>query len=93
MGFCPAECGASSVGSEGVLLSPNYPANYDNNHECIYRIQTDNGKGIQLMASNFQLRDGDFLQVRQFCLMHHHACAYIRYQSLLFLHFILIVIA
>ncbi|XP_060780908.1 CUB and sushi domain-containing protein 1a [Neoarius graeffei] len=60
---CVAECGASSVGSEGVLLSPNYPANYDNNHECIYRIQTDNGKGIQLMTSNFQLRDGDFLQI------------------------------
>ncbi|KAK3553354.1 hypothetical protein QTP70_002432 [Hemibagrus guttatus] len=58
-----AECGASSVGSEGVLLSPNYPANYDNNHECIYRIHTDNGKGIQLMASDFQLRDGDFLQI------------------------------
>ncbi|XP_066534535.1 CUB and sushi domain-containing protein 1a [Hoplias malabaricus] len=60
---CVAECGASSVGSEGVLLSPNYPANYDNNHECIYRIQTDNGKGIQLTANSFQLRDGDFLLV------------------------------
>ncbi|XP_027021418.2 CUB and sushi domain-containing protein 1 isoform X3 [Tachysurus fulvidraco] len=60
---CVAECGASSVGSEGVLLSPNFPANYDNNHECIYRIQTDNGKGIKLVASDFQLRDGDFLQI------------------------------
>ncbi|KAF7710922.1 hypothetical protein HF521_009794 [Silurus meridionalis] len=60
---CVAECGASAVGTEGVLLSPNYPANYDNNHECIYRIQTDTGKGIQLMASSFQLRDGDFLQI------------------------------
>ncbi|KAI4903386.1 hypothetical protein NFI96_004248, partial [Prochilodus magdalenae] len=57
------ECGASSLGSEGVLLSPNYPANYDNNHECIYRVQTDNGKGIQLTASTFQLREGDYLLV------------------------------
>ncbi|XP_062852030.1 CUB and sushi domain-containing protein 1-like [Trichomycterus rosablanca] len=60
---CVAECGASSEGSEGVLLSPNYPSSYDNNHECIYRIQTDNGKGIKLTAITFQLIDGDFLQV------------------------------
>ncbi|XP_049337518.1 CUB and sushi domain-containing protein 1 isoform X2 [Astyanax mexicanus] len=60
---CVAECGASSTGIEGVLLSPNYPSNYDNNHECIYRVRTDNGKGIQLSASTFQLRDGDFLLV------------------------------
>ncbi|TSN48501.1 CUB and sushi domain-containing protein 1 [Bagarius yarrelli] len=60
---CVAECGASTEGIEGVLLSPNYPANYDNNHECIYRVQTDNGKGIQLLSSDFQLHDGDFLQI------------------------------
>ncbi|XP_026879255.2 CUB and sushi domain-containing protein 1 [Electrophorus electricus] len=60
---CVAECGAISMGSEGVLLSPNFPANYDNNHECIYHVQTDNGRGIQLVASTFQLREGDFLLV------------------------------
>ncbi|XDV50778.1 hypothetical protein PO909_019790 [Leuciscus waleckii] len=58
-----AECGATSVGSQGVLLSPNYPLNYDNNHECIYRIETDRGKGIQITAANFQLHEGDFLKV------------------------------
>jgi len=52
------------VGSQGVLLSPNYPLNYDNNHECIYRIETDRGKGIQITAANFQLHEGDFLKVR-----------------------------
>ncbi|RXN27609.1 CUB and sushi domain-containing 1-like protein [Labeo rohita] len=57
------ECGATSVGSQGVLLSPNYPANYDNNHECIYRIETDRGKGIQITATTFQLHEGDFLKV------------------------------
>ena len=24
------------------MLSPNYPMNYDNNHECIYSIQVIN---------------------------------------------------
>uniref|UniRef100_A0A671PAP2 CUB and sushi domain-containing protein 1-like n=1 Tax=Sinocyclocheilus anshuiensis TaxID=1608454 RepID=A0A671PAP2_9TELE len=61
---CVAECGATSVASQGVLLSPNYPANYDNNHECIYRIETDRGKGIQITATTFQLHEGDFLKVR-----------------------------
>ncbi len=61
--FFLAECGATSVGSQGVLLSPNYPANYDNNHECIYHIETDRGKGIQITATTFQLHEGDFLKV------------------------------
>ncbi|MBN3320802.1 CSMD1 protein, partial [Atractosteus spatula] len=60
---CVAECGASSVGSEGTLLSPNYPSNYDNNHECIYQIETEKGKGIRLTATNFHLHDGDNLRV------------------------------
>uniref|UniRef100_A0A671PZU1 CUB and sushi domain-containing protein 1-like n=1 Tax=Sinocyclocheilus anshuiensis TaxID=1608454 RepID=A0A671PZU1_9TELE len=59
---CVAECGATFVGSQGVLLSPNYPANYDNNHECIYRIETNRGKGIQITATTFQLHEGDFLK-------------------------------
>lgn len=58
-----AECGASSLGPEGVLLSPNFPSNYDNNHECIYRITTEKGKGIRLKADSFSLHDGDYLKV------------------------------
>ncbi|KAK1891689.1 CUB and sushi domain containing protein 1, partial [Dissostichus eleginoides] len=60
---CIAECGASSLGPEGVLLSPNFPSNYDNNHECIYRITTEKGKGIRLKAESFLLEDGDYLKV------------------------------
>eukprot|EP00063_Salmo_salar_P060825 XP_014035660.1 PREDICTED: CUB and sushi domain-containing protein 1-like isoform X3 [Salmo salar] len=60
---CVAECGATTVGSEGVLLSPNYPSNYDNNHECIYRIETEAGKGIRVTATNFLLHEGDYLKV------------------------------
>lgn len=60
-----AECGASSLGPEGVLLSPNFPSNYDNNHECIYQITTEKGKGIRLKAESFSLQDGDYLKVRR----------------------------
>ncbi|KAM7423965.1 hypothetical protein PAMA_000362 [Pampus argenteus] len=60
---CIAECGASSLGPEGVLLSPNFPSDYDNNHECIYRITTEKGKGIRLKAESFSLQDGDYLKV------------------------------
>uniref|UniRef100_A0AAZ1X2C9 CUB and Sushi multiple domains 3a n=1 Tax=Oreochromis aureus TaxID=47969 RepID=A0AAZ1X2C9_OREAU len=48
-------CGASSLGPEGVLLSPNFPSNYSNNHECIYRITTEKGKGIRLKVGFFAL--------------------------------------
>ncbi|XP_032960426.1 CUB and sushi domain-containing protein 1 [Rhinolophus ferrumequinum] len=60
---CVAECGASVKGSEGTLLSPNFPSNYDNNHECIYKIETEAGKGIRLRAQSFQLFEGDTLKV------------------------------
>ncbi|XP_037549410.1 CUB and sushi domain-containing protein 1 [Nematolebias whitei] len=60
---CIAECGASARGPEGVLLSPNFPSNYDNNHECIYRINTEKGKGIMLKAESFSLQDGDYVKV------------------------------
>ncbi|XP_034859738.1 CUB and sushi domain-containing protein 1 [Mirounga leonina] len=58
-----AECGASVKGNEGTLLSPNFPSNYDNNHECIYKIETEAGKGIHLGARSFQLLEGDVLKV------------------------------
>ncbi|KAM4836887.1 CUB and sushi domain-containing protein 1 [Thomomys bottae] len=60
---CVAECGARVRGNEGTLLSPNFPSNYDNNHECIYRIETEAGKGIHLQAPSFQLFEGDVLKV------------------------------
>ncbi|KAM6149501.1 CUB and sushi domain-containing protein 1 [Erethizon dorsatum] len=60
---CVAECGASVKGNEGTLLSPNFPSNYDNNHECIYNIEAEAGKGIHLRAQSFQLFEGDALKV------------------------------
>uniref|UniRef100_A0AAX7V0K9 CUB and Sushi multiple domains 2 n=1 Tax=Astatotilapia calliptera TaxID=8154 RepID=A0AAX7V0K9_ASTCA len=60
---CVAECGSSVTGMQGVLLSPNYPGYYGNNHECIYSIQTQPGKGIQLRARDFRLEEDDILKV------------------------------
>ncbi|KAB1268756.1 CUB and sushi domain-containing protein 2 [Camelus dromedarius] len=57
------ECGNSVTGTQGTLLSPNFPVNYNNNHECIYSIQTQPGKGIQLKARAFELAEGDVLKV------------------------------
>lgn len=45
------------------MLSPNYPMNYDNNHECIYSIQVQAGKGINISARTFHLAQGDILKV------------------------------
>ncbi|XP_013375174.1 PREDICTED: CUB and sushi domain-containing protein 2 isoform X4 [Chinchilla lanigera] len=60
---CVAECGNSVTGTQGTLLSPNFPVNYNNNHECIYSIQTQPGKGIHLKARSFELAEGDVLKV------------------------------
>lgn len=64
LSFPLAECGSSVTGMQGVLLSPNYPGYYGNNHECIYSIQTQPGKGIQLRARDFRLAEDDLLKVR-----------------------------
>ncbi|CAG12911.1 unnamed protein product, partial [Tetraodon nigroviridis] len=60
---CVAECGSIVSNNEGVLLSPNYPMNYDNSHECVYSIQVQTGKGINITASVFHLAQGDILKV------------------------------
>ncbi|KAK3532300.1 hypothetical protein QTP86_016064, partial [Hemibagrus guttatus] len=60
---CVAECGSSVFNNEGILLSPNYPMNYDNNHECIYSIQVQAGKGINISARTFHLAQGDILKI------------------------------
>lgn len=61
---CAAECGSTVSNNEGALLSPNYPMNYDNGHECVYSIQVQTGKGINITASTFQLTQGDILKVK-----------------------------
>uniref|UniRef100_A0A8C2LF69 CUB and Sushi multiple domains 3 n=1 Tax=Cricetulus griseus TaxID=10029 RepID=A0A8C2LF69_CRIGR len=61
--FINSECGASATNNEGILLSPNYPLNYENNHECIYSLQVQAGKGINISARTFHLAQGDVLKI------------------------------
>ncbi|KTG45688.1 hypothetical protein cypCar_00000684, partial [Cyprinus carpio] len=37
--------------------------NYENNHECIYSIQVQAGKGINISARTFHLAQGDILKI------------------------------
>uniref|UniRef100_A0A673GR16 CUB and sushi domain-containing protein 3-like n=1 Tax=Sinocyclocheilus rhinocerous TaxID=307959 RepID=A0A673GR16_9TELE len=60
---CVAECGSTVSKNAGVLLSPKYPRNYENNHECIYNIQVQAGKGVNISASTFNLSHGDVLKL------------------------------
>lgn len=64
--FHSAECGSAVSNNDGVLLSPNYPMNYENNHECVYSILVQKGKGINITANSFHLAPGDVLKVRVF---------------------------
>uniref|UniRef100_A0A8C2Z0K3 CUB and Sushi multiple domains 3 n=1 Tax=Cyclopterus lumpus TaxID=8103 RepID=A0A8C2Z0K3_CYCLU len=60
---CVAECGSTVSNNQGDILSPNYPMNYDNSHECVYSIHVQTGKGINITASTFQLAQSDILKV------------------------------
>lgn len=66
--FVPsAECGSSVINNEGILLSPNYPMNYDNNHECIYSIQvTDTGEPLTL---TFYVNKKYYCAVKKCCIL------------------------
>lgn len=66
--FVPsAECGSSVINNEGILLSPNYPMNYDNNHECIYSIQvTDTGEPLTL---SFYVNKKYYCAVKKCCIL------------------------
>lgn len=97
-----AECGSTVSNNEGVLLSPNYPMNYDNSHECVYSIQVQTGKGINITASTFELAQGDVLKVSkavahlcwhkvdkqlQFCVIFKNWCSSMQARSWYFLLF------
>nr|XP_023417709.1 cubilin [Cavia porcellus] len=57
--------------NSGTLTSPNFPSNYPDNYECIYRITVEINQQIALHFTNFSLEDGinancitDFLEIR-----------------------------
>ncbi|TNN72286.1 CUB and sushi domain-containing protein 3 [Liparis tanakae] len=65
-----AECGSSVMNNEGILLSPNYPMNYDNNHECIYSIQIVRDSHGELRARTRSVAFVSSSALRRFELSH-----------------------
>ncbi|XP_071477907.1 blastula protease 10-like [Diadema antillarum] len=41
-------CGGDFTGNSGTMASPNYPDNYDNDLECVYTIEVDPGRRVEL---------------------------------------------
>ncbi|KAF3832537.1 hypothetical protein F7725_026202 [Dissostichus mawsoni] len=62
---CNAECGGHLTGAvSGRILSPGYPAPYDNNLHCTWTIEADTGKTISLHFIVFDTEVGhDILRV------------------------------
>lgn len=57
-------CGEFRNGPSGVLTTPNYPANYDNDEYCTWQIQVPVDKKIRLDFDEFKTEPGkDFLLI------------------------------
>ncbi|XP_003786834.1 cubilin [Otolemur garnettii] len=64
-------CLEDHTSESGTLTSPNYPNDYPNNWECIYRITVESSQQIALHFTNFSLEEAfggnchsDFLEIR-----------------------------
>ena len=55
----PSSCGGYFNGSSGMIESPNYPSNYDNNAYCEYVIHVDEGMVVQLAMVEFDVEKHD----------------------------------
>lgn len=45
--FSSAPCGGQYVGSDGVVLSPNYPQNYTSGQICLYFVTVPKDYGME----------------------------------------------
>ncbi|KAJ8334652.1 hypothetical protein SKAU_G00402910 [Synaphobranchus kaupii] len=64
--YCRADdgCGGTLRGQSGVITSPNYPQDYNNNADCTWTVLAEPGDTIALVFSDFQLEeDYDVLEV------------------------------
>jgi len=50
-------CGGNFVGNQGSLASPNYPGDYDNNLRCVYVIEVEAGRRVELTFADFSLEN------------------------------------
>lgn len=57
-------CGGTLRGQSGVITTPNYPSEYNNNADCTWTVLAEPGDTIALVFSDFQLEDDyDLLEV------------------------------
>lgn len=57
-------CGGTLRGQSGVITSPNYPQEYNNNADCTWTVLAEPGDTIALVFSDFQLEeDYDVLEI------------------------------
>jgi len=62
-------CGGRYTKSNGVIKSPNYPADYPNKKECVWIIEARNRHRILLTVQHFELEEHsgcafDYLEIR-----------------------------
>ena len=60
---CRSVCRDYST-SNGLLISPYYPAPYPYDTDCTYTISQNNGTYIMLEINYFDIYQGDFLEIR-----------------------------
>lgn len=57
-------CGGTLRGQSGIITSPNYPQDYNNNADCTWTVLAEPGDTIALVFTDFQLEeDYDVLEV------------------------------
>ncbi|KPP78873.1 hypothetical protein Z043_101591 [Scleropages formosus] len=57
-------CGGTLRGQSGVITSPNYPQDYNNNADCTWTVLAEPGDTIALVFTDFQLEDDyDVLEI------------------------------
>lgn len=57
-------CGGTLRGTSGIISSPHFPSEYDNNADCTWTILAEPGDTIALVFTDFQLEEGyDFLEI------------------------------
>eukprot|EP00079_Xenopus_tropicalis_P033545 XP_017947316.1 PREDICTED: CUB and sushi domain-containing protein 2-like [Xenopus tropicalis] len=57
-------CGGTLRGQSGIITSPHFPSEYNNNADCTWTILAEVGDTIALIFTDFQLEDAyDYLEV------------------------------
>ena len=50
-----SKCGGVFKSDRGVIMSPNYPNNYDSNDDCGWLVEVDTNHVVQLMFEDFDV--------------------------------------